>query len=618
MESNPRSLPARFASGLERSRRFFANALFLGFSLFLVGLFVALLLGGPKVPRGGALVVQPKGDIVEQLTARSAENLLSDALTGDAKEVLLKDLLDAIAAAKDDVRIGSLFLDLSEMGSAGMTKLQDLRSALLDFRKSGKKVVAYADGYTQGPYYLAAAADEVWMHPLGAAGFEGLGRWRTYYKDAIDRLEIDWHVFRVGEYKSFVEPFIRNDMSPEARQADSKWLSALWTGWLDDVAAARKLKPEQLKAYIDGMPERLAAAKGDLAKVAVEARLVDKLGQRDQIRARMIELAGEDKKEKTFQQVSVADYLASRGGDRSGARGGGDAIAVIVAKGDILDGKQPAGRIGGDSTAALVRKARQDKKVKAIVLRVDSPGGSAFASEVIRRELVVARAEGKKVVVSMGTVAASGGYWISTASDEIWASPQTITGSIGIFGMFPTFEKPLAKYLGVRVDGVGTTRFSGIRVDRPLEPEVGRMIQLAIEHGYESFLARVAEARKMTRDEVDKIARGRVWSGADAKERKLVDKLGGLEDAIASAAQMAGLQKGHRVWYVEADQSFAEKVMAGLRKGGARLGIELVAPEATQPSALARAIREQLGNAGRLLSLNDPHGVYVHCLCDAR
>jgi len=589
-----------------------------------VAIILGLLWGGPKVPSGGALVVEPKGEIVEQLSFPSVSGLFEGATRDGNPETLLKDLIDAIQAARDDKRIGSIYLNLSKMGSTGMTKLEDLRAALIDFRKTGKRVVAYSDEYQQGAYAIAAAADEVWLHPQGMVLFEGLGRWRTYYKEGLDKLGIDWHIFRVGEYKSAVEPFLRNGPSPEAREADLKWLSDLWSSWVDTVAASRKLKPEQIRSYIDQMPERLASAKGDLAKLALDSGLVDKLGQRDEVRSRMIELAGEDKKEneKTFKQVSVSDYLEASGGDRTGEHGGGDAVAVIVAKGEILDGKQPAGKIGGDSTAALVRRARQDAKVKAIVLRVDSPGGSAFASEVIRRELAVARKDGKKVVVSMGSLAASGGYWISTASDEIWASASTITGSIGIFGMFPTVEKPLAKYLGVRVDGVGTTKFTGaLRVDRPMSLEVGRMIQLSIEKGYEDFLERVSEARKLTRDEVDRIARGRVWSGADGKERKLVDKLGGLKEAVASAGDLAKMRKGYRVWYVEEEKSFKDWLAAKLMKGEGSWASTLgfgADRQVLQLPPLLRAVQDQLADTARLLSLHDPNGVYAHCFCEIR
>jgi protease-4 len=624
MDTKPRSRTARalssFWRGLDESRRTLANVLVLAVPVALI---VGLLIGGPKVPKGAALVVAPTGELVEQLTATTPRAMLMGALGEGKDETLLKDQLDAIRAAKDDSRISSLFLDLSKMGSCGITKLQDLRGAVADFRASGKKVVAYADGYDQWAYAVAASADEIWMHPQGGVMLEGLGRWRTYYKEGIDRLGIDWHVFKVGEYKSAVEPYLRSGPSPEAREADLKWLSGLWAVWLQDVAASRKLEPANLSSYIDEMAERLAAAKGDLSRLALDARLVDKLGQRDEVRARMIELAGEDEKEKSFRKVSVEDYLEARGGDRTGADGRGDAVAVVVAKGDILDGKQPAGTIGGDSTAKLIRKARQDEKVKAIVLRVDSPGGSAFASEIIRRELALARKDGKPVVVSMGSLAASGGYWISTASDEIWASPATITGSIGIFGMLPTIDKPLAHYLGVRVDGVGTTRLAGaIRIDRPMQPEVGRAFQLIIEKGYEDFLARVSEARSMPRDEVDKVARGRVWSGKDALERKLVDKLGGLREAIASAAERAKLPKDHRTWWVEEEQKFGARVLSKLMKGSLRvagwLGVEVGTPETQALPPALRALQTQIVGAERLLRLNDPQGVYALDPLDVR
>ena len=390
---------------------------------------------------------------------------------------------------------------------------------------------------------------------------------------------------------------------------------------MNEVAALRKIQPEDVDGYVAMMGKRLEAANGDLARIAVESKLVDKLGYRDEIRKRMIEIAGENEKEHTFRQVDVADYLEARGGDRTGAKGRGDAVAVVVAVGEILDGSQPPGTIGGDSTAALIRQAWQDDKVKAIVLRVDSGGGSAFASEVIRRELVVARKHGKKVVVSMGSVAASGGYWIATASDEIWASPDTITGSIGIFGMFPTVEKPLAKYLGVHVDGVGTTWLSGaLRADRPMKPEVARMFQIAIEKGYRDFLSRVAEARKMTPEDVDRIARGRVWSGGDAFQRKLVDKMGDLPDALASAARLSSLPKDFRVWYVEKERTFKEKMVAYFLKGRTRFARALGAEEPEPPNvpAAQRFVAEQFGETARLLSFNDPNGTYAYCFCDVR
>ncbi|MFI5006482.1 MAG: signal peptide peptidase SppA [Solirubrobacterales bacterium] len=603
---------------LDWSRRVAVNLLFLAIVIALV----ASAFGGrPRVPASAALVIDPKGAIVEQLSGNARDRLVNTLSgSGPSQETLLKDLLDAIRAGKDDARIKVLFLNLDEMGGAGMSKLQDLRAALVDFKKSGKKVIAAGDDYTQAQYYLAAHADEVFLHPMGMVLLEGFGGYRRFYKEGLDKLGIEVHVFRVGEYKSAVEPYLRDGMSAETKEALRDVYGDLWQSYLADVAAARKLQPEEVAAGIDALPDRLRAAEGDFAVVARDAKLVDTLAPRDEVKKRLIALVGEDKETKSYNRISFRDYLVANGGDRSGSAGKGDAVAVVVAKGEILDGAQPPGTIGGDSTAALIRQSRQDDSTRAIVLRVDSPGGSAFASEVIRRELELSQAAGKPVVVSMGSVAASGGYWISTASDEIWANPNTVTGSIGIFGVFPTVEKPMAKYLGVHVDGVGTTRFTDpIRVDRALGPEIAEALQLTINHGYEEFLARVGKARKMTREQVDKIARGRIWSGEDAKALGLVDQLGGLTDAIEAAGKRAKLAKGYRVVYVQKEQGLKDRLLSELFSGSVRLLAALgVAADAEPPSPLSpvertfRSLKEELG---RMARWNDPRGLYAHCLC---
>jgi protease-4 len=614
------SLLARFGRALDGLRRFLVNVLFFG---LLVGLALAVLRSRPKVPDGAALVVRPQGTIVEQLAAGDPlERFVAESagVGSRTKETLLKDLLDAIRAAKDDKRIKALHLDLDDLAGADLTKLRDLGAAIADFRKSGKKVVAYGDDYLQAQYYLAAQADEVYLHPEGAVVLHGIGQWRNYYKEGLDRLGVEVHVFRVGEYKSAVEPYLRNDMSPEAKEMARDTFGDIWRDYLADVAAARKVKSEDVTAWIEAMPDRLRAAGGDAAKAALAAKLVDKLAERDEVRQRMIQLVGEDKETKSFRQIGVQAYLQARGGDRTGATGKGKAVAVVVAKGDIVDGDQPAGTIGGDSTARLLRRAREDDEVKAVVLRVDSGGGSAFASEIIRRECELVRKAGKPLVVSMGSVAASGGYWIATSSDEIWAAPETITGSIGIFGLFPTIDKPLAKYLGVHTDGVGTTRFAdALRPDRPLDPAVADIAQQYIENGYRDFLSRVAQARKMTPEQVDKIARGRIWSGEDAKGLGLVDQLGGIDQAIESAAKRAKLEKGYRVWYVEKEKSLRERIAAMLVAEA--LDLAVAAGWVTEPSpsasalSLAGRLRELRADVERLSRWNDPHGVYAHCLC---
>lgn len=549
--------------GLDATRRFALNVIFFG---IVIGLIVAVGSGGkPSVPKGCALVLKPVGSIVEQLDGNAVDRARAELLGGGSEQTLLKDLVDAIDSAREDKRVKALVLDLGSMGGAGMTKLEDLKAAIERFKKSGKKVIATSDAYDQYGYYLAAQADEVWLHPMGMVLLEGFSRFATFYKEGLDKLEIEWHVFRVGEYKSAVEPYLRNDMSPEAKEANLAYLTDLWTSYLADVAAARKTTPEKLTDYIERYPENLKASGGDGAEAALAAGLVDKVEPRDALRKRVIELVGEDEDEHTFKQIAHKDYLKALDRDRFGAKAKGDLVAVVVAKGTILDGTQPPGQIGGDSTAALIRQARHNEDVKAIVLRVDSPGGSGFASEVIRRELELARADGKVVVVSMGSVAASGGYWISMAADEVLASPNTITGSIGIFGMFPTYQKPLAKYLGMRVDGVGTTSLAGaLRSDRAMDPRVAEVIQTMIDQGYEDFLQVVSKGRKMAPEAVDKVGRGHVWSGRKALELGLVDKLGGLDDAVKVAATRAKLGEDYKVRFIEKELTWKQKLVRGM------------------------------------------------------
>ncbi len=597
--------------GIDRLRRFVVNALFV---VIVIALIVILLQGlGSKVPDKAALVVNPQGAVVEQLNGDPLSQIRDQLMGQGGPETLLQDLLDAIRAAKDDDRIQVLLLDLDGLGSVGMSKLLDLKAAIVDFKKSGKKVIAAGDAYEQNGYFLAAQADEVLMHPQGGIILEGFGRFITFFKDGLDKLEVDVHVFRVGEYKSAVEPYLRNDMSAESKEANLAYLNDLWATYLREAAAGRKLQVADLQAYIDNFKANLAAHHGQLGELALKAKLVDKLANPDEVRARLIQLVGEDEESHSFKQIAYAEYLAARDEDRRGARASGDLVGVVVAKGEILDGTQPTGLVGGDSTAALIRQARQNKDVKAIVLRVDSPGGSAFASEIIRRECELARKAGKPVVVSMGSVAASGGYWIATASDEIWASPATITGSIGIFGMFPTYDKPLAKFLGVHVDGVGTTPLAGaLRADRPFNPEVGEVIQLIINKGYDDFLTRVAEARKMSKEAVDKIARGRVWSGEDALQIGLVDKLGGLPQAIESAAARAKLGKDYKIRYIEKEQDWKQRLVTDMMAGAAvHLGQPADAGARAVP--FLRETRALARQAMLYSRFNDPQGMYAYC-----
>ena len=589
---------------IDSARKVTFNLLF----LFLAMGLLAILFSNddPKIAKTTALVIEPKGILVEQLTAQTVGSLIDQARGAGSAETLLKDVIDAIDAAKDDDRVQLLVLDLNSFSGAGLTKLQDMAEAITNFKTSGKKVIAIADFYGQDAYYLAAHADEVIVNEMGEILIEGFGRGRMYFKEGIDKLGLDVNIFKVGTFKSAVEPFELNGMSEYAKEANENWLGDLWQIYLNDVTAARGLKPQSLNQYAQEFAKLVVQANGDLS--AVDFGLADQALSRVEAREYLIELVGENKETHSYNRVGLDDYLTTIKEDRFGRETKGNKVAVVVARGTILDGTQPAGTIGGDSTAALIRKARNDEEVKAIVLRVDSGGGSAFASEVIRRELEKARADGKPVIASMGSVAASGGFWISTSSDQIWAHPSTITGSIGIFGIFPTYQKPLAKYLGIRVDGVGTAPLAGgARMDRELPSEMGDAIQSVIERGYREFLQRVADSRGMTTEEVDKVAQGRVWSGSDAYKLGLVDNLGDLEDAIAAAAKLAELDEDYVVSYIKQEEGFQDKFVRELMAGA----ISASNQNTISTSPLNRMLLKVQHAAADFGALNDPNHAYV-------
>jgi len=589
---------------IDSARKVTFNLLF----LFLAMGLLAILFSNddPKIAKTTALVIEPKGILVEQLTAQTVGSLIDQARGAGSAETLLKDVIDAIDAAKDDDRVQLLVLDLNSFSGAGLTKLQDMAEAITNFKTSGKKVIAIADFYGQDAYYLAAHADEVIVNEMGEILIEGFGRGRMYFKEGIDKLGLDVNIFKVGTFKSAVEPFELNGMSEYAKEANENWLGDLWQIYLNDVTAARGLKPQSLNQYAQEFAKLVVQANGDLS--AVDFGLADQALSRVEAREYLIELVGENKETHSYNRVGLDDYLTTIKEDRFGRETKGKKVAVVVARGTILDGTQPAGTIGGDSTAALIRKARNDEEVKAIVLRVDSGGGSAFASEVIRRELEKARADGKPVIASMGSVAASGGFWISTSSDQIWAHPSTITGSIGIFGIFPTYQKPLAKYLGIRVDGVGTAPLAGgIRMDRELPSEMGDAIQSMVERGYREFLQRVADSRGMTTEEVDKVAQGRVWSGSDAYKLGLVDNLGDLDDAIAAAAKLAELDEDYVVSYIKQEEGFQDKFVRELMAGA----ISASNQNTISTSPLNRMLLKVQHTAADFGALNDPNHAYV-------
>ncbi|MEE4264688.1 MAG: signal peptide peptidase SppA [Desulfobacteraceae bacterium] len=555
-----------------------------------------------------ALVLSLQGDIVIQET----ETVLSGSLFGEPtqKETLLKDVIDAIDYAGNDKRIQLLVLNLRDMGDAGISKLQDIGEALKRFKESGKEIIAAGDGFNQSQYYLAAHADRIYLHPMGGVFLTGFGLYRQYFKTTLEKLLIQFHVFRVGTYKSALEPFLRDDMSKYAKEANLAWLTVLWDAFKGNLAEMRGMEPKGIDDYINNISSHLAGVDGDTARLALNYGLVDEIKTRDEVKEELIQLVGQGEDENTFKQIQLDEYLDLIRPELMRTEPDTPKIGVIVARGIILDGPQPAGKIGGDTLSDLIRKARLNDKIAAIVLHIDSPGGSALASEIIRNEIELTRKAGKPVIASMSSMAASGGYWISSAADEIWASPTTITGSIGIYGAFVTLEKSLDS-LGIHSDGVGTTQLAGaFDPARPLNSVVADSMQLIIENNYRRFIQLVAEGRNMEPKDVEKIAQGRVWAGKTARELGLVDKFGNLQDAVQSAAELAAIEK-YDVIYVEQDLTAQEKLIRQLNRFlsqafGSALG------------KVAHPVVQLYGNFGRdlkqILELNDPRGIYAYCM----
>ncbi|MEW6997083.1 signal peptide peptidase SppA [Colwelliaceae bacterium BS250] len=600
---------------LNTSRKIFLNLIFFIFIAF----FLSALFDDSnvvKVPNSAALVLDLKGDIVEQKQEIApADALMAQAFGSEEEspEILITDITQVIKDAATDDRIKTLVIYPQRVGRASLPHLQEIALAVADFKETGKEVIAYGDYFTQDQYYLAALADQVWINPEGAVILEGFGRYRMYYKSALEKLNVTQHIFKVGTFKSAIEPYIRDDMSEPAKMANKAWLSQLWQSYKTDIASYRNINIEDFDETAAGLLEKINLADGSFGEYALQNGLVDALSTREQIRLAMIEKVGKSTSGKHYSQIHFKDYLAATKAPFPMVNPMTDKVAVIVAKGTILNGHQKAGTIGGDSTAELLRKARLNDKVKAVVLRVDSGGGSAYASEIIRQEVELIKAAGKPVIASMGTYAASGGYWISASANEIWASPNTITGSIGIFGMFMSFEKALDK-IGVHTDGVGTTDMAGISVTRPLNPDLGNIIQASVNRGYKNFITMVAENRNMTTAEVDKIGQGRVWSGAMAKDIGLVDKLGNLDDAVVAAAELAGL-KTYDTWLVEKELSAKDIFLRNLLDNVSTLlptSAEQVS-NLNNPS-LTQMVNKLVADFEQVNQLNDPKGIYSFCL----
>ncbi|EBV3210759.1 signal peptide peptidase A [Salmonella enterica subsp. enterica serovar Braenderup] len=590
-------------------REMVLNLLFIFLVLVGVGIWMQIGNGSNSEQTArGALLLDISGVIVDKPSTNHRLGALGRQLFGASSDRLqensLFDIVNAIRQAKDDRNITGIVLDLKNFTGADQPSMRYIGKALREFRDSGKPVFAVGENYSQGQYYLASFANKIWLSPQGQVDLHGFATNGLYYKTLLDKLKVSTHVFRVGTYKSAVEPFIRDDMSPAAREADSRWIGELWQNYLHTVSANRQISPQQLfpgaQAIIDG----LTSVGGDTAKYALDHKLVDALASSADVEKALTKQFGWSKTENNYRAISYYDYSLKTPADTGGT------IAVIFANGAIMDGEETPGNVGGDTTASQIRDARLDPKVKAIVLRVNSPGGSVNASEVIRAELAAARAAGKPVVVSMGGMAASGGYWISTPANYIVASPSTLTGSIGIFGVINTVENSLSS-IGVHSDGVSTSPLADISMTKALSPEVQQMMQLSIEYGYKRFITLVADARKRTPEQIDKIAQGHVWTGEDAKANGLVDSLGDFDDAVAKAAELAKLKQWHLDYYQD-EPTVLDMVMDSMTGS-----VRAMLPEAIQamlPAPLVSAANTVKAEGDKLAAFNDPQNRYAFCL----
>ncbi|EJG1710691.1 signal peptide peptidase SppA [Vibrio parahaemolyticus] len=564
--------------------------------------------GRPVIEKESALVMNLSGPIVEQRRYVNPMDSVAGSLLGNEmpKENVLFDIVDTIRYAKDDAKVSGLVLALRDLPETNLTKLRYIAKALNEFKASGKPVYAVGDFYNQSQYYLASYADKVYMAPDGGVLIKGYSAYSMYYKTLLEKLDVSTHVFRVGTYKSAIEPFIRDDMSDAAKESATRWVTQLWSAFVDDVTTNRNINAKVLNPTMEELLTEMKSVDGDLAQLAVKMGLVDELATRQDIHTLFAKEFGSDGKD-SYNAISYYDYLATIRPDYTLAN---HDIAVVVASGAIMDGQQPRGTVGGDTVASLLRQARNDEKVKAVVLRVDSPGGSAFASEVIRNEVEALKKAGKPVVVSMSSLAASGGYWISMSADKIVAQPTTLTGSIGIFSVITTFEKGFSK-LGINTDGVGTSPFSGDGITTGLSEGASQAFQLGIEHGYKRFISLVGSNRDMTVEEVDKVAQGRVWTGQDALSFGLVDQMGDFDDAVELAAKLANVTD-YGIYWVEEPLSPTELFLQEfMNQVKVSLGVDTTSllPKSLQPVA-----QQFEQDASLLQSFNDPKGQYAFCL----
>ncbi len=581
--------------------------------VFILIILVIIAMLGASVPQPlpdkFALRISPTGVLVDQRSyIDPASALLADENL-EENETVVSELVEAINKAVSDKRVSLIVLEPGKLIGGGLSKMTEIGQALENFKHSGKKVIAVSDNYSQEQYYLASYADEIYLHNMGVVEITGYSRYMNYYKTALDKLGVTIHAFRSGKYKDYLEPFLRDDMSEESREHNSQWINELWATYTGNIEQRRRLPPGSINDYVNNMDAHMALTEGDTAKLAMEKALVDKIQSRQDTEQMLIGLAGKSDEGNWFNGVGVKSYLADV---RKLPDTEKNKVAVIAAVGSIVDGHQPDGTIGSETMLQVLRQVEEDKDVKALVIRIDSGGGSAFASEIIRAEIIKLREKKIPVYISMGSVAASGGYWIATAGDKIWAQPTTITGSIGVFGAFPTLENSLKK-IGISTDGVGTTELAGtMRLDRPLTEKAGKVVQQGVDSIYQRFITLVAEARNQDKAAIHEIAQGHVWTGTKAREIGLVDELGTLKDAIAAIAKNAGLDK-YKVEFIQRPLSPKEEFVRSLTGGQSGILAPNTLLEKFASLRLLNDLAPALKPLQEIQSLNDPRGIYVKC-----
>lgn len=594
-------------NGITRVRLALSNILFL---LFIAVVYFVYLGGGEESPpEKAALLLNLAGTVVDQKSQVEPLQALLGEPAPEDREMLLRDVIDAINYAKDDPSINSLVMELDNLRYVGISKTQEIAEAMEAFKETGKPVVAVGDFFTQDQFLLASYADSIILNSYGGVGLEGYSSYRNYYRETLEKMSVNVHVFHAGEFKSIAEPFLRDDMSPGEKLVTERWLEVLWGQYAAMVEAQRELPPGSVNDYANNFAELLAQQGGNAAALALEAGLVDDLLNRSEANDYLVELVGASNEDGLYEARLFERYVRHQRPSQLTAMDG-ERVAVITAVGNIVTGDQPPGTIGGDSLANLVAATTEQEGVRALVLRVNSGGGSVFASEVIRQELLRTQALGIPVVISMGAVAASGGYYIAAEADEIWATPGTITGSIGVFAAVPTFERLLER-IGVYTDGVGTTDLAGsLRLDRPLNPQVAAIIRSGVDFSYANFRHLVQEGRDMTPEEVDALAEGRVWSAPDALENGLLDGIGSLADAIDAAAARAGLED-YKVDYVALPLSPRELILQTLAD---RVGSLRIWSSSGLSASLEPLLAPVADAAAELASLKDPRHLYARCL----